>query len=651
MGCGWEQRRGRCRGCPAVRCCRMAVPVRGGAGGVRGAAGIHGAGSGAQRAAAGRRRRPSAVRHPAEPAGRRHRDRAGGSAPRAGPARREAPPAARPRPQPRPSQVTVWEALTNARPGPPRPPPYDEELQLERCVRLRPGEGGIGGAAERRCGGGAAGRGVRGGCGHSAVPQGAAGEPAAAGGARPGGRRQRPLRARLRRLRGAAALGHGAVGARAGGARAAAAGGGRGAAAHPAPVAHRQVAARGCRSWAAPPARSGDRPASRCGAGLPSGVRGHIQSSTDSRVWPLPGAGRGLREGAWSTMGAWSEGGGVARRRGRPGLPPSPSPKFCPVPLPPLSPPPSPAARRGSPDAGRGGAVPAAPPGPFRARCGRGCGGASWTGHGVGHRAAGAGLRRGSPRGEWGGEALPGRGPNGEGREEPSRRARGGPRCPPARERFTRGERGRDPPRAARSSRQAAEPPLPCPYRRRRRGPAVPTPPAGRPRSLEPSCFAGRRCSQARPPAAAVRWGQRGLRGTGGRSRPPPVPLTALLPQAELRAGPGGRAAAACRGAGGLRTAPRRAPRAAGAAPPAHDAVAESAGRHPAGGASTAMVWGGDGDEKGRGTGWGGDGDGGRDRGRCGRRMRMGTQMGRRWQKGRDGMRIRVLMAMGMGTK
>uniref|UniRef100_A0A8C2TQP3 Ankyrin repeat domain 13D n=1 Tax=Coturnix japonica TaxID=93934 RepID=A0A8C2TQP3_COTJA len=34
-------------------------------------------------------------------------------------------------------QVTVWEALTNARPGP-RPPPYDEELQLERCVRLRP---------------------------------------------------------------------------------------------------------------------------------------------------------------------------------------------------------------------------------------------------------------------------------------------------------------------------------------------------------------------------------------------------------------------------------------------------------------------------------------------------------------------------------
>eukprot|EP00076_Gallus_gallus_P041552 XP_025007090.1 ankyrin repeat domain-containing protein 13D isoform X1 [Gallus gallus] len=37
--------------------------------------------------------------------------------------------------QPRPSQVTVWEALTNARPGPPRPPPYDEELQLERALQ------------------------------------------------------------------------------------------------------------------------------------------------------------------------------------------------------------------------------------------------------------------------------------------------------------------------------------------------------------------------------------------------------------------------------------------------------------------------------------------------------------------------------------
>ncbi|XP_042737885.1 ankyrin repeat domain-containing protein 13D isoform X1 [Lagopus leucura] len=31
-------------------------------------------------------------------------------------------------------QVTVWEALTNARPGP-RPPPYDEELQLERALQ------------------------------------------------------------------------------------------------------------------------------------------------------------------------------------------------------------------------------------------------------------------------------------------------------------------------------------------------------------------------------------------------------------------------------------------------------------------------------------------------------------------------------------
>ena len=53
--------------------------------------------------------------------------------------------------------MTVWEALTNARPGPPRPPPYDEELQLERCVRLRPGEGGIGGRRN-----GAAGAALRG---------------------------------------------------------------------------------------------------------------------------------------------------------------------------------------------------------------------------------------------------------------------------------------------------------------------------------------------------------------------------------------------------------------------------------------------------------------------------------------------------------
>uniref|UniRef100_A0A8B9D188 Ankyrin repeat domain 13D n=1 Tax=Anser brachyrhynchus TaxID=132585 RepID=A0A8B9D188_9AVES len=56
---------------------RLALPVRGGAGGVRGAAGLHGAGRGAQRAPAGRGRRPAAVRHPAEPARRRHRDRPG----------------------------------------------------------------------------------------------------------------------------------------------------------------------------------------------------------------------------------------------------------------------------------------------------------------------------------------------------------------------------------------------------------------------------------------------------------------------------------------------------------------------------------------------------------------------------------------------
>lgn len=37
-----------------------------------------------------------------------------------------------PPPQPRPTpQVTIWEALTNTRPGV-DPPPYDEDLQLER---------------------------------------------------------------------------------------------------------------------------------------------------------------------------------------------------------------------------------------------------------------------------------------------------------------------------------------------------------------------------------------------------------------------------------------------------------------------------------------------------------------------------------------
>lgn len=77
------------------------------------------------------------------------------------------------------------------------------------------------------------------------------------------------------------------------------------------------------------------------------------------------------------------------------------------------------------------------------------------------------------------------------------------------------GERGRDPPRAAWSSRPAAEPPLPCPCRKRRRVRVVPEPPPGWPCSLSPSCFAGGRCAQARPPAAAVRWGHRGLRGTG----------------------------------------------------------------------------------------------------------------------------------------
>ncbi|XP_032301115.1 protein phosphatase Slingshot homolog 3 isoform X3 [Coturnix japonica] len=99
------------------------------------------------------------------------------------------------------------------------------------------------------------------------------------------------------------------------------------------------------------------------------------------------GGGQGLREGA------------VTGRKGSPGVRPSPSPKFCPVPLS------RPAG--GSPDVGRGGAVPAAPPGPFRARCGRGRRGASWTGHGVGHRAEGAGLLRGSPRGRRCAQARP----------------------------------------------------------------------------------------------------------------------------------------------------------------------------------------------------------------------------------------------------
>lgn len=86
--------------------------------------------------------------------------------------------------------------------------------------------------------------------------------------------------------------------------------------------------------------------------------------------------------------------------------------------LPPIPQSSAPCPRRpqGSPDTGRGGAVPAAPPGPFRACCGRGRDGASWTGHGVGHREAGAGLRRGSPRGEWAGSGL-GAPSNGEGRK------------------------------------------------------------------------------------------------------------------------------------------------------------------------------------------------------------------------------------------
>lgn len=57
-------------------------------------------------------------------------------------------------PQPRSSQVTVWEALTNTRPGP-RLPPYDEELQLERCVRLR--SRGSGGRNDGRSGAGSEG--------------------------------------------------------------------------------------------------------------------------------------------------------------------------------------------------------------------------------------------------------------------------------------------------------------------------------------------------------------------------------------------------------------------------------------------------------------------------------------------------------------
>lgn len=92
--------------------------------------------------------------------------------------------------------------------------------------------------------------------------------------------------------------------------------------------------------------------------------------------------------------------------------------------LPPIPQSSAPCPRRpqGSPDTGRGGAVPAAPPGPFRACCGRGRDGASWTGHGVGHREAGAGLRRGSPRGEWAGSGL-GAPSNGEGRKVPPDRA------------------------------------------------------------------------------------------------------------------------------------------------------------------------------------------------------------------------------------
>ncbi|XP_031470003.1 ankyrin repeat domain-containing protein 13D isoform X4 [Phasianus colchicus] len=61
-------------------------------------------------------------------------------------------------------QVTVWEALTNARPGPRPPPPYDEELQLERALQeslllqagpgpadggTAPAEPGYGGFAEQ----------------------------------------------------------------------------------------------------------------------------------------------------------------------------------------------------------------------------------------------------------------------------------------------------------------------------------------------------------------------------------------------------------------------------------------------------------------------------------------------------------------------
>uniref|UniRef100_A0A8C3BWK0 Ankyrin repeat domain 13D n=1 Tax=Cairina moschata TaxID=8855 RepID=A0A8C3BWK0_CAIMO len=218
--------------------------------------------------------------------------------------------------------------------------------------------------------------------------QGAAGEPAAAGGARrrppggapPGGRRRRRPppgyggAPRLRRqLRGAAAAGHGAVGAGAGGARAAPAGGGRGAAAHPAPLPHRQVARGGARPGPGalpPPAGPGTAPSIPpvpCGA-----PRGWVPSGMYIRYTYRRTQQRCVR---------------LCLAAGRPGGGSLPPPLHRPIwPRAPGGA--APGLAGAGPGRGRARCRSRAVPVPAASWCG-----AARRGHGAGHRAAGGGGR------------------------------------------------------------------------------------------------------------------------------------------------------------------------------------------------------------------------------------------------------------------
>lgn len=118
------------------------LPLRGGSLRVRAAGGLRHPGPGPQRANEGRGRQPAAVRHTAEPAGRRHRERPGQiSWSLAGLPAVELLSLFLLRRclvnQPGKTwtsgifQVTIWEALTNSRPMP-QSPMYEEDSQLER---------------------------------------------------------------------------------------------------------------------------------------------------------------------------------------------------------------------------------------------------------------------------------------------------------------------------------------------------------------------------------------------------------------------------------------------------------------------------------------------------------------------------------------